>query len=87
MKVWRVKWLWVNGMTLYPFGIIIKKGKETPRLLNHEKIHWKQQKELGFKFYWRYLKEWRKKGYRNISFEKEAYDNDQNLDYLNGNNK
>ena len=51
--------------------------------LNHEKIHLAQQLELlVIPFYVIYLVEWIFKKYRNISFEKEAYSNESNLDYL-----
>ena len=52
-------------------------------ILNHEKIHTKQQIELLFiGFFIVYFFEWIFKGYRNISFEKEAYENQRDLDYL-----
>jgi hypothetical protein len=70
------------GLCIKPF--IFVKDKEDKTLINHEMIHLQQQKELGlFKFLYLYLKELRNKGYRNISFEKEAYGNEDNLDYLN----
>lgn len=51
--------------------------------LNHEKIHSKQQLELLIiPFYIIYLIEAIFKGYYCISFEKEAYANQDNLDYL-----
>jgi hypothetical protein len=69
------------GITLYPF--ILFKGEPTKYDINHEKIHLQQQKELlVIGFYIWYFIEWCFKGYRNISFEKEAYDNESNLDYL-----
>lgn len=56
---------------------------------NHERIHSEQMKELLYiGFYLWYFIEWLirlfKKGnaYRNISFEKEAYNNDADLFYL-----
>jgi len=62
-------------------------------LLNHEKIHLKQQLELLIlPFYLWYILEfvfrfiqyrnWQT-AYKNISFEKEAYLNEGNLHYLN----
>jgi hypothetical protein len=76
--------LWVNAMTLWPF--VIFNSKETAnneRILNHERIHLRQQLEcLLIPFYILYIIEGIFKGYRNISFEREAYDNDDNLDYL-----
>lgn len=58
--------------------------------LNHEKIHTAQMRELLYiGFYLWYLIEWfillfkyGSKAYRNIRFEKEAYANEDNLDYL-----
>ncbi len=61
-------------------------------VINHERIHTAQMKELLFiPFYVWYLIEWLirllqyrnwNKAYRNISFEREAYSNDHNLSYL-----
>jgi len=82
------------GLSLWPF-IILKNNslKEDLFLINHEKIHLKQQLELlVLPFYIFYLVEWvmksiyyldRYKGYQNISFEREAYYNEKNLDYPN----
>lgn len=76
------------------FGILfVRNGvKITDRLINHESIHTKQMKELGYiLFYIWYLIEWLINlwiynnsftAYRNIRFEKEAYENERNLDYL-----
>lgn len=82
-----------RGLTLFPFVIIRDfLDKENKVLLNHEKIHIRQQLELlilpFFLIYFlEYLFRWvqfkdRNKAYRNISFEREAYVNEQNLDYL-----
>lgn len=58
-------------------------------LINHERIHTAQQRELLFVFFYIiYFMEWlvrlpmRGNAYRNISFEREAYANQRNLDYL-----
>ena len=58
-------------------------------LMNHERIHSAQQREMLFVFFYlAYLVEWisrlpmRGNAYRNISFEREAYANQRNLDYL-----
>ena len=58
-------------------------------VINHEEIQTAQMKELGYiPFYALYLTEWAIKllfkgnAYRNISFEREAYSNQYNLDYL-----
>lgn len=61
-------------------------------VINHERIHTAQQRELLFiGFYILYFIEWIVryihhrnwyKAYKNISFEKEAYSKDHNLNYL-----
>lgn len=81
------------GLSLWPF-IILKNDalKDDVVLINHEKIHLRQQQELLiFPFYILYVLEWllrslrymdTYKAYQNISFEREAYLNEKNLDYL-----
>ena len=74
------------------FGILFAKGPCDRVTLNHERIHTAQMKELAFiGFYILYLIEWvirliqyrnYFKAYSNISFEREAYANDRNLNYL-----
>jgi len=82
-----------RGLTLFPFVIIRNfLDKENKVLLNHEKIHIRQQLELLIlPFFVLYFLEYlirlvqfknKNKAYRNISFEREAYDNERNLDYL-----
>jgi len=73
-----------RGITLFPFIILKSKDLlQDKKLINHEKIHLRQQIELLIiPFYIIYLIEYILKGYRGISFEREAYDNDQDLDYL-----
>lgn len=81
------------GMALFPF-LFIKCSdlKSNAVFLNHEKIHFKQQLELlVIPFYLFYFLEfvfrllqyqnWQK-AYLNISFEREAYSNQKDLDYL-----
>lgn len=58
-------------------------------LINHERIHTAQQREMLFVFFYLfYMLEWlvrlpmKGNAYRNISFEREAYANQRNLDYL-----
>lgn len=81
----------VIGITLAPFGIYLKKEYLTDKeTIRHESIHWKQQMEmLIIPFYLWYLIEWIVRiitnygnAYMNISFEKEAYGNDGNINYL-----
>ncbi len=81
------------GITIFPF-IFLKYNalKGNAILINHEKIHLKQQIELliipffiiyTVEFLLRLIqyKKW-KLAYRNISFEREAYKNEKDLDYL-----
>lgn len=81
----KTKLRFANAITLFPF-IITKKLDVT--LLNHERIHLRQQFEmLIIPFYVWYVIEWfirgaNDKAYRNVSFERESYDNENNLDYL-----
>lgn len=84
-----------TGVTVYPFVFLkYQKLKTDVVLVNHEYIHLKQQFELlvipfyifyGFEFLIRLIqyRHW-KTAYRNISFEREAYINEDNLEYLNG---
>jgi hypothetical protein len=88
-----LKFLGVHGMALYPFILLQKsEGKYQATLINHEKIHLRQQLELlviffypiyGIEFLFRFFqyRNWQK-AYLNISFEREAYAHDQNLNYL-----
>lgn len=82
-----------SGITLWPF-IILKYPslKSNPVFLNHERIHSRQQAEMlvilfyvwyGIEFLIRIFQyKNRHLAYRNISFEREAYSNEQNLTYL-----
>lgn len=74
------------------FGVVFAKGQCDSRVLNHESIHSAQMKELlVLGFYIWYLIEWLirsiryksfYKGYLHIGFEKEAYRNDANFNYV-----
>ncbi|MVM38153.1 hypothetical protein GO730_12120 [Spirosoma sp. HMF3257] len=80
-----------DGMALFPF-ILVRKPNPGPTLINHERIHLRQQAELGIlPFYIWYGLEYlirrfqyqdHYNAYRNISFEREAFANEQNLAYL-----
>lgn len=81
------------GLTLYPFIFLKRKDlKENHILINHEKIHLKQQLELLIIFFYLfYFFEWFIKllryrngylAYRNLSFEREAYTNEEDLNYI-----
>lgn len=73
--------------------LLVKEGYQiTPRLLVHEEIHSRQQKEMlvvffflwyGLEFLVRLIQymNW-DKAYRNISFEREAYANQDKTGYL-----
>jgi len=84
----------IAGITLFPFIIFdSKKSLYNVHIVNHEEIHIRQQMEmLIIFFYIMYLTEYaiglfkyknKNEAYRNISFEKEAYDNEYDLEYLN----
>lgn len=80
------------AMAIFPFIFFRKKEYINPKRLNHEKIHLKQQLELliipfyiwyGLEFLVKWIKfKDSKKAYYNISFEREAYQNEYNLKYL-----
>jgi len=83
----------VNALTIFP--LIILKNPEFKNdivLINHEKIHLKQQLELlWIVFFLWYIIEYAIRkfqynnadmAYRNISFEREAYANENNLQYI-----
>ncbi len=81
-----------NGITIFPFMFLKYKAFKGNRVLvNHEKIHLRQQIELliipffiiyGVEFLIRLIqyRNW-KLAYKNISFEREAYKNELNLDF------
>jgi hypothetical protein len=82
-----------RGFTFFPFVFLkFKNDKQNEVLLNHERIHIRQQLEmLIVPFFVWYFVEYlfrlvqykdRKIAYRNISFEREAYLNDDNSNYL-----
>lgn len=82
-----------RGLTIFPF-VFVKYSSDKKNLVfvNHERIHLRQQLELFILpfFIWYFLEfmigmiQYRNIGmaYRNISFEKEAYNNEKNLTYL-----
>ncbi|MCU0467837.1 MAG: hypothetical protein MUF58_04480 [Arcicella sp.] len=87
----RLPFMKVNGMAIFPF-LFVRSKNPSKILINHERIHFRQQLELLIiPFYFWYVVEYllhRIKGksgnqaYRSISFEREAYQNDENLSYL-----
>ena len=83
----------VNGITLFPFIILRNKDfKNNKILINHEKIHLRQQLELLIIFfyiwyvveyyYWLVKLKNKHLAYRNISFEREAYVMEEDLNYF-----
>ncbi|GAA4204053.1 hypothetical protein GCM10022289_21250 [Pedobacter jeongneungensis] len=88
-----VKKLPAAGMAIFPF-ILLKSErlKNDPEIINHETIHLRQQLELLiFPFYLLYFFNYlinlfryqnHDLAYRNIIFEKEAYDHETDLHYL-----
>lgn len=82
-----------NGMALWPFVVVKHHSlKEDTVFLNHEKIHLRQQAELLVVFFYlwygiEFLLRWiqyknRNVGYKNISFEREAYLYENEMEYL-----
>lgn len=83
-----------DGFSLFPFIFLKKKDYRNDKVfVNHERIHLQQQVELlllpflilYFTEYVFRLIQYRNymKAYYNISFEREAYANENHLDYLN----
>lgn len=82
-----------RGLTLYPFVFLTDAADKNDRVfLNHERIHLRQQLELLIlPFYLVYVLEYlfrlvqlrdKREAYYAISFEREAYANEKDLDYL-----
>lgn len=86
----------VGGISLFPFIILREYHKGTLKgkmIVNHETIHFQQALELlVVPFYILYILEWVikvliykfdiHKAYTNISFEREAYENQGDLLYI-----
>ncbi len=83
----------INGITLFPFILLRKKeSRKDVVLMNHERIHLRQQAELLIIFfylwyivdfiimYFKYKNV--AKAYRSIIFEREAYAEENHLGYL-----
>lgn len=88
-----VRKLHVKGMALFPFILIREKEFSNDAvLMNHERIHHRQEVELLIvPFYFFYLLHYlinrlryrtHRKAYLHIVFEKEAYAQENNLNYL-----
>jgi hypothetical protein len=83
-----------RGLTIFPFVLLKSQNdKENMVIINHEKIHLRQQLELLIlPFYIWYVFEYLFRliqyndghlAYKNICFEREAYSNETDLNYLN----
>jgi hypothetical protein len=73
----------IRAMALFPFIVMSKSTVIDEELINHEKIHLRQQLELlVIPFYIWYLIELKRKGYYGVCFEREAHLNDSDLGYL-----
>lgn len=82
-----------DAIALYPFVFVKRRDlKEHKILMNHERIHLKQQIEMLIVFFYIWYlieffvrliqyKKWHL-AYKNISFERECYQNQHNLKYL-----
>ena len=82
-----------SGLTVFPF-VFVKHSidKANSFFVNHEKIHLRQQLELlilpffiwyGLEYVFRFFQYKNTYlAYKNICFEREAYDNESNLNYL-----
>lgn len=83
MKIIRNRIIPFKGFTaINLFGVLFARHEAylSDTVINHEKIHTAQMKELGYVFFYViYLIEWLVRlflpgnAYRNISFEREAY--------------
>ncbi len=81
-----------TGITLYPFIILRDERLKQDTIINHERIHLRQQAEmLILPFYIWYGLEYllrlvqyrnRHAAYRNISFEREAYRHENDSAFL-----
>lgn len=86
-----IKFKRIEGIALWPF-VLVRGLEPTKNLLRHERIHLRQQSEmLVIPFYIWYALEWLIRltyyrnahlAYMNISFEREAYTNEKEEDFL-----
>ena len=73
------------------FGVLFVRGdaKVDEKTIRHESIHTAQMQEMLYIFFYLwYVVEWvvrlfmKGNAYRSISFEREAYENEKDVDYL-----
>lgn len=93
MKLIENSWIPFKGFkAINLFGVcFVRKGAQmSPEEINHEAVHTHQMRELCYiGFYILYILEWiyrlifhTRTAYRGISFEREAYANENNMDYI-----
>lgn len=82
-----------RGLTVFPFVFVKNRSDmSNEQFINHERIHLRQQLEMlvipfliwyAIAFLFRLIQfKNRHLAYKNISFEREAYANEKDLDYL-----
>ena len=82
-----------RGLTFFPFVFLTNREEALDKVfINHEKIHLRQQIELlvlpfyvwyGIEFLmWLFILKDIKQAYKRISFEREAYKNEKDLNFL-----
>lgn len=100
LKIIYSKYLPVQGFrAINLFGIVFARSDQPEldrQIIHHERIHSRQMIELlVIGFYLWYILEWiirwiaykdKREAYRNIGFEREAFDNDGDFDYLKSRN-
>lgn len=75
----------VFGNVIHLHGTTRQEFLANVRWLRHEVCHVKQYKEYGYwPFLWRYIQEWIRSGYYNISFERLARAAEHNVHELDG---
>lgn len=95
MIIIKNKWFPFGGYkAINLFGILFTKGELDQITINHESIHTEQMKEMLFLFFYLWygieyliirlfnIKDKQSNIYHEVSLEEEAYNNDNNLDYL-----
>jgi len=92
MKIIRNKYIPFQGFkAINLFGILFVRGNAriNEKTIRHEAIHTAQMKEMLYIFFYLwYVVEWltrlfmKGNAYRNISFEREAYSNEDDVIYL-----
>ena len=93
MLVFTLSFMKRKGIAIWPFIFIQNRHDHTNAvLLNHERIHLRQQIEMlvlpfylvyGINYLYNLIQQFsHETAYRNIIFEQEAYDHEKDLNYL-----